>query len=276
MYGSHRQGMMPLAPRARAVLLIGILGLAALAFGLLQQSDASAAPKPKVTICHATGSATNPFVQITISQKAVDNGHAKKHNDDIIPAPAGGCPDGPGGPGGGGVKVDVCHLTGSVKNPVVLINISENAVQAHLDHGDFLADAVTGCTVNPDPDPDPVIDPVKKPETPAATVIVTQPVTASEPSRQAARICTSRRSFRIRIRSKRRDPVVGAVVSVNGKTVRTLKGKRVTAPVVLRGLPKGRFLVKITATTRKGRKISGTRRYLTCTPKSKRQTIPLL
>jgi len=43
----------------------------------------------KVTICHATGSSTNPFVQITISKNGL-NGH--DHHDDIIPAPAGGCP----------------------------------------------------------------------------------------------------------------------------------------------------------------------------------------
>jgi len=280
MYGSHHQGGMPLIPRARALVLLGLLALAALAFQLVQlQSDAAAAPKPKVTVCHATGSATNPYVQIRVSQNAVKtHGHAA-HVNDIIAPPGGVCPDAgnPGGGGGGNDKVDVCHRTGSAKNPVVMINISENAVQHHLDHGDYLADAVTGCTIVPDEE-EPEQPNNELPKTPAATVVVTQTsgVTATEQSRQAARVCTSRRSFRIRVRSKRRDPVVNATVSVNGKRVRALKGSRVTAPVVLRGLPKGTFLVKITATTRKGRKISGTRRYRTCTPKGARQTIPLL
>ncbi|HEY8638019.1 MAG TPA: hypothetical protein VIL64_02165, partial [Solirubrobacteraceae bacterium] len=44
----------------------------------------------KITICHATGSSTNPYVEITISRNGL-NGHGK-HADDIIPAPAGGCP----------------------------------------------------------------------------------------------------------------------------------------------------------------------------------------
>ncbi|MDX6656667.1 MAG: hypothetical protein QOH62_1460 [Solirubrobacteraceae bacterium] len=46
----------------------------------------------KTTICHATGSATNPYVTITISNNAIP-AHAR-HQDgrDIIPAPAGGCP----------------------------------------------------------------------------------------------------------------------------------------------------------------------------------------
>lgn len=46
----------------------------------------------KTTICHATGSATNPYVAITISDNALP-AHAR-HQDgrDLIPAPAGGCP----------------------------------------------------------------------------------------------------------------------------------------------------------------------------------------
>jgi hypothetical protein len=46
----------------------------------------------KTTICHATGSATNPYVTITISDNALP-AHAR-HQDgrDLIPAPAGGCP----------------------------------------------------------------------------------------------------------------------------------------------------------------------------------------
>jgi hypothetical protein len=46
-------------------------------------------PKWKIAICHATGSATNPFVSIIVS----DNGVAhRNHSADIIPAPASGCP----------------------------------------------------------------------------------------------------------------------------------------------------------------------------------------
>ena len=43
-----------------------------------------------ITICHATGSTKNPYVEITISVNGL-NGH-DKHPGDIIPAPAGGCP----------------------------------------------------------------------------------------------------------------------------------------------------------------------------------------
>jgi hypothetical protein len=47
-------------------------------------------PPGKTTICHATGSASNPFVVITPANPGVQNGHAG-HQDgrDIIPAPPG-------------------------------------------------------------------------------------------------------------------------------------------------------------------------------------------
>jgi len=58
--------------------------------------------KGKVTICHKTGSASNPYVEITVSEKAL-KGH-RKHDGDIIPAPAGGCPKGPSTPPSEGCK----------------------------------------------------------------------------------------------------------------------------------------------------------------------------
>jgi len=44
----------------------------------------------KVTICHRTKSTKHPYVKITVSQAALP-AHLK-HNGDIIPAPASGCP----------------------------------------------------------------------------------------------------------------------------------------------------------------------------------------
>ena len=54
------------------------------------------------------------------------------------------------------------------------------------------------------------------------------------------------------------------------KFARSPQGKRVTAPVDLRGLPKGRYKVEIRITTSTGRVIKGTRRYRTCVPKKKK------
>lgn len=81
------------------------------------------------------------------------------------------------------------------------------------------------------------------------------------------RRCRSRRNFRIRLRHPRGKKIVAATVSVNGVRVATRRGKRVTAPVNLTGLPKGRYRVTITALLDDSTVIRGTRRYRTCTPK---------
>ena len=51
---------------------------------------ANEAERAKTTVCHATGSAANPYVRITISDNALA-AHRRHHDgDDVIPAPAGG------------------------------------------------------------------------------------------------------------------------------------------------------------------------------------------
>jgi hypothetical protein len=80
--------------------------------------------------------------------------------------------------------------------------------------------------------------------------------------------CVSRRYFRIRIRRQRAGvTLLAATVALNGHRVATRKGKRLTAPVDLRGLPKGRFTVGISALTSDGRAVTGTRQYRTCAAK---------
>jgi ABC-type sugar transport system substrate-binding protein len=54
--------------------------------GVIFASKSSASDK--VTICHATGSETNPFVEITVSLNAL-KGH--EQHGDVIPAPDAGC-----------------------------------------------------------------------------------------------------------------------------------------------------------------------------------------
>jgi hypothetical protein len=49
--------------------------------------------------------------------------------------------------------------------------------------------------------------------------------------------------------------------------MQTRRRDRITAPIDLRGLPRGRYTVKITARTVLGRTITGTRRYRTCAPR---------
>lgn len=85
---------------------------------------------------------------------------------------------------------------------------------------------------------------------------------------QGRKKCLSKRSFRIRLKEPPGDALATARVYVNNKRVGPVRtGDRLTAPVNLRNLPRGRYTVKITATTVLGKTISGTRKYRTCTPK---------
>jgi hypothetical protein len=107
-----------------------------------QQQSSSHAKAGKVTLCHATGSETNPYVEITISANALPAHQRHQDGRDIYPVPAGGCPGGesPSGGGGGGgqdkehAKVTICHATGSETNPYVLITVDEHALKAHMSH----------------------------------------------------------------------------------------------------------------------------------------------
>ncbi len=83
------------------------------------------------------------------------------------------------------------------------------------------------------------------------------------------RSCVSRRHFRIRVRRQRAGvTLISAAVAVNGRRVAVRRGARLTAAVDLRGLPRGRFTVRISAITTDGRAITGARRYRTCAPKA--------
>jgi hypothetical protein len=90
------------------------------------------------------------------------------------------------------------------------------------------------------------------------------------PSAGSRRSCRSRRSFSIRLREPRRGRLAEARVYVNGKRVRLVRGRRLRARVNLRGLPKGRYTVRVVAVTSTGQRVTRTRRYRTCTPKRRR------
>jgi hypothetical protein len=93
--------------------------------------------------------------------------------------------------------------------------------------------------------------------------------------------CVSRRKFRIRIRQPGGIQIQTALVFVNGKKVRVLKRKvfrrlRRVANVNLRGLPKGKFTVRIVVLTTEGKTITGKRKYHTCTKRRKSKRPPRL
>lgn len=102
----------------------------------------------KLTICHATGSASNPYNEITIDFNGL-RGHSN-HADDFIPAPEEGCPPVTPTPGPSPTltadKVTICHATGSDKNPYNLITVSVNGLNGHDKHsGDIIPAPAGGC-----------------------------------------------------------------------------------------------------------------------------------
>ncbi|HEX8122590.1 MAG TPA: hypothetical protein VF549_15125 [Solirubrobacteraceae bacterium] len=77
--------------------------------------------------------------------------------------------------------------------------------------------------------------------------------------------CASRRKFPIRLKEPPGDALLSAKVTLNGKSLKVVKSAgRLRSSVDLRGLPKGRYALKIVAKTARGRTIQGTRRYRTC------------
>ena len=103
----------------------------------------------------------------------------------------------------------------------------------------------------------PLPNPAAKPK---LNTIVTLP-------KQGKKKCMSRRSFKIRLKEPKGDALRSAEVFLNGKRIQVRTGKRLTAPINLKGLPKGRYTVKIVAKTVLGKTIQGKRKYRTCAKK---------
>lgn len=106
------------------------------------------------------------------------------------------------------------------------------------------------------PGPDPVNLPLPVASAVAAAKVIALPST---------RACVSRRAFSIRVRVPRGERVARAVIRVQGRRPLTVT-RRLAAAIVLKGLPKGRWTIRVDVTTDR-RTLKLTRTYRTCTPK---------
>jgi hypothetical protein len=88
----------------KKALLLGVVGIA----GMLAPMAMSTGDR--TTICHATKSASNPYVEITISNSALAAHRNHQDREDIIPAPETGCPGEPG-------DIDTVTVTTTVTTP---------------------------------------------------------------------------------------------------------------------------------------------------------------
>jgi hypothetical protein len=160
-------------PMKKILATAGIAGIALIGV----TAPANAGDNNKVNICHATGSESNPYVSITVSENAVNgNGGHGSHHGDLIPAPAGGCPGGSKGDhdhkdddgGHGSKKITICHATGSDKNPYVVITIPEKAwwnghKDGHNGRADIYPVPAGGCVDKDHEKPPHEKPPVEKP-----------------------------------------------------------------------------------------------------------------
>jgi YVTN family beta-propeller protein len=108
-----------------------------------------------------------------------------------------------------------------------------------------------------------------KPETTPKAI---SPVTAF--SLPSTKQCVSHRKFTIHVRKLPGITWVSAVIKINHKRIKTVGRSHITALVNLTGLPKGTFVLSITAKATNGRTVTETRTYHTCVPKSKRHYAP--
>ena len=76
----------------RILAALGVIGLMMTGSAGTVSAKPAAPTADKVTICHATGSLTHPYVTITVSKSALDAHKAHQDRRDLIPAPAKGCP----------------------------------------------------------------------------------------------------------------------------------------------------------------------------------------
>jgi hypothetical protein len=116
---------------------------------------------------------------------------------------------------------------------------------------------VIATTGEPSPTPTP------RPATPPA-----KPTAASVISLPPARSCVSRRRIVLHLHAPTGLTVRSLTIAI-GKQVRRPK-PRGSAPIVLAGLPKGRYTVAVTVDLSDGTKLRLVRRYKTCAPKRRR------
>jgi hypothetical protein len=81
------------------------------------------------------------------------------------------------------------------------------------------------------------------------------------------RKCLVRNRLAIRVRQRGRIRLKRVAVYVRGKYRKTVRNRRVTAPIVIRRVPRGKFTVKLVARTAKGRKLKAKKRFRNCQPR---------
>jgi len=82
----------------------------------------------------------------------------------------------------------------------------------------------------------------------------------------SAKPCVKSRTLKITLRDPKYDPLKEVVIRVNGKKVADVRGtKKLRKAIVLKHLPNGSYTVKVLAITVLNQRLSGSRKYKSCT-----------
>lgn len=150
---------------ALPVLLAGVVAAAQ----AREAATPTATPPSKITICHKTGSESNPWRRIIVSNRAMTNPNSKsgrslrghlRHTGDAIVVGNAACPSPtltPAPTSTPSTKITICHKTGSATNPYRRMTVSSRAVtnpnspagktlRGHMGHsGDILMPGAAAC-----------------------------------------------------------------------------------------------------------------------------------
>jgi hypothetical protein len=147
------------------------------------------------------------------------------------------------------VTADLSALAGQTVRLRIVETDNQNYLSAAVDD---VRIASTAIPAPPIPAPAIPAPPIPTPPTPPGATPPAAPV-----------VCTSARRFTIHLRPAYAR-LTSAVVKVDGKRLRVRTGRRLTAVVDLRGLPKGTYKARIYARDAAGLPYRETRSYRTC------------
>ena len=152
-----------------AAVSVPLAAMVAAASGGSEVATRIDASPTKITICHKTSSAGNPWQRITVSSRAMSAPKSRsgktlrahmRHTGDAIVIGTAACPSPTATPSPSSTApttIAICHKTGSLANPYRLITVSSRAVtnaksssgkilRGHMRHaGDLLLPGASAC-----------------------------------------------------------------------------------------------------------------------------------
>jgi hypothetical protein len=170
-----------------------------------------------ITICHAVGDVASPYTELVLAVNELP-AHSK-HQDDIIPAPAMGCPSELLVNGNDG-KIAICHATGDQTHPYNKISVAFSGLDGHGKHeNDFILELETADCPNGTPTPGGTATQtgtVAAQETPTETLTPQATLTETPTSQQTATADSDAKITICHATGSKKNPYVLITVSVNG------------------------------------------------------------